>query len=159
MFLLVDTGYASKDIRFWGMRVFNPERPFGLVNLKLAIKSFEIVSVDKKGVAYKRSSRTTDDSISCYAVSDIKGVVMVVFNNSKMPIEFNIDTDKYYSISKDGSFYKLTPTRKTYPETLNPKKYVIVTLTLNDISYTDIEYLMVLIDNGRCCIFLKQIKK
>jgi len=158
MSLLVDTGYAIDNIEFWGIRVFDPQKPFGLVSLEIATKAFEIENKDEKGVTYKRDANTSDDSISCYALVNENVIAMSIINNSKMPIEFNVYTDKYYSISKDGSFYKLTPVKEVYPEVLNPKRAVPFVLTLNDVSYTGIEYLMILIDNGRCCIFLKRIK-
>jgi len=160
MLLLVDTGYAIDGIEFWGIRVFDPEKPFNdLVNLEIALKSFEIVDADEDKVTYRKNIHTSDDSIVCYALMNEDGITIAIFNNSKMPIEFNFYGDKYYSISKDGSFYKLTPIKKDYPETLNPKKYAVVKLTLDGISYTDIEYLMMLINIGRYCVFLKQIKK
>ncbi|GEM_PF-3225485 len=164
MLMWTNTGYA--DVReFFGMKILNPRNLYlsEPVDLELAKRAFTLTSIDKKGkVHYKCDLSITDDSIYCYAWLSDKGIVIDIYNYSKMPIEFNSFADKYYLISKDESFYMVTiDTIRSYPKILNPKNHLLFSLDFDTpgVNISEIIYVAILLDFGKCCLFLKQIEK
>jgi len=162
MLLWVNTSYADTK-EFWGMRVFDSKISYlsSLVDFELAKKSFTITKIDDNGdIYYKMDQNIADNSICGYAWVNDQEIILDIYNYSKKPIKFYFYADEYYLISKDGYFYRLTPEEsKSYPSILNPKNHILFSFDcdMTGIKMADINYVMILTDYGRCCLFLRQI--
>jgi hypothetical protein len=159
---LDSTVYASG---FFGIRIFDPDKPFssGLIDLEVAKKAFKMAYKDEEGkVHYDYSQSMADDSIYCYVWLSEKEMVIDIYNYSKKYIELNYFSDKYYLISRDGSFYIPEIDSSSYkPRVLNPKNHLLFALDCNmdGININEITYVMISLDFGEYCLFLRRIGK